>query len=147
MSVQKPDAFKRSLAQSYARITRLYADLPLQYASAYEASLRPRVGESAGKVTASEVSDPTGEVGFDHPAIRRPTSHAGIRRALEGCGRHMADAENSMKAAEREILKAMDRLDPREGFEPLRYPVSVSQADLEASREAQARRKERGDMA
>lgn len=146
MTVQKPEAFDRTVSQSFARITQLYAEMHTLYRSAYDASLRPRVGESAGKVTASEVSDPTGEVGFDHPAIRRPTPHAAIRRALEACGRHMADAENAMKAAEREILSAMDRLDPREGFEPLRYPVSVSQADLEASREAQARRRRAGEV-
>ena len=147
MTVQKPEAFKRTVAQSFARIKTLYAELPAQYASAYEASLRPRVGETAGKVTASDVSDPTGEVGFDHPAIRRPTPHASIRRALERCEVHMADAESALKAAEREILLAMGKLDPRETMNVEMWDhQGPGPAELARLHEAQARRRAAGEV-
>lgn len=146
MSLPKPDGFNRDIARSYARITRLYADLPLHYASAYEAALQPRVGEKAGKVTSSEVADPTGSVGFDHPKADRVSAHARIRRSMERIPRHLADAENALKAAESELLAAMDRLDPKESFQPLRFPVTASNADLEESKAAQARRRAEGEV-
>jgi hypothetical protein len=146
VSLPKPDAFNRDISHSFARMTRLYADLRLHYASAYEASLQPKVGEKAGKVTSSEVPDPTGSVGFDHPKADKVSAHARIRRAMERIPRHLADAENALKAAESELLSSMDRLDPREGFTPLRFPVTASAADLEESKAAQARRKEAGEV-
>jgi hypothetical protein len=38
----------------------------------------------------------------------------------------------------------MDRLDPAETFEPLRYPITTTEAERRESKEAQERRKARG---
>lgn len=144
MSIRKPEAFDRKVEESKAKIIELYGRLSEVYGEAYEVSLSPSVGESAGKITTSDPADPTGQIGFDHPKVKRPTRHAAIRRALDRAGTHMAEAENSIKAGEREILLAMDKLDPRPTFEALRNPISTNGDDQARYKEAQERRQGRG---
>jgi hypothetical protein len=70
---------------------------------------------------------------------------AAIRRVLEQAPRRVIEAENSLKALEKQLVGVMDRLDPREGFEQLRYPRTASESELVDAREAQRRREQRGE--
>ena len=144
MTALTPKQFDVQLAATFARMRIRMEALHTLYQGAYSASLSQRVIESAGR--SSSVSDPTGNVGFDHPAISRPHAQAAIRRTLERAPTQLAKAENVLNAIETEITKAMNRLDPPATFEPLRYPISTSQADLALSHEAQQRRKARGEV-
>ena len=145
MSAPTPRQFEAELARSLARISQRMADLPALYRWAYGASSDRVVRDSAGKITKGGVADPTGQIVGDPLDPQRPGAQRRIRKTLEDAGGHLAAAENAITAIEREIGLAMDRLDPREGFEQLRYPITVSRADLEDSHAAQARRLERGE--
>jgi hypothetical protein len=83
----------------------------------------------------------TGERGIDDLLV----STHGARRALEDASKHVAVALSELHAAENDIRKALGRHDPREGFTALRYPRTATRADLAESREAQGRRKDRGE--
>lgn len=145
MTAQRPDQFART-----AERTRLHIDEQLRllvelYRIAHDASLERVVRENAGKVMSGSAADPTAMITGDPLDRLRPGAQAAIRKTLERAPKKLAEAENAVAAVEREIARALDRLDPRDGFDPLRYPISVSNADLELLHEAQRRRIERGD--
>jgi hypothetical protein len=140
MTALRPDQFDKLLAQHRHGIERKLADLGKAYRDAYGASLERVVRENAGKVMSGGASDPTATITGDPLDPQRPGIQAAIRRTLEAAPKSLTDAENTIASVEAKIAKAMDRLDPREGFEAMRYPISVSHADLEESRAAQERR-------
>lgn len=140
MTALTPKQLDATLAYTLSRLKRGMAELPDLYRWAYGASHERVVRETAGRSPGP--ADPTGSTVGD-PLAARLAGRAAVRRTLERVPKKLAEIENTLTAIEREIARAMDRLDPREGFEPLRYPISVKDEELEESREAQARRRER----
>lgn len=145
MTAPTPRQFDLAVALALVHIRQRLADLPELYARAYGASHERVVRDSAGKISRGSVSDPTTEIVGDPRDRQRPGRQRAIRATLEAAEGHLADAENAIAAIEASILRAMDRLDPHEGFELPRYPITVSRAELEESQAAQARRLERGE--
>lgn len=144
MTAPTPRQFEIDVARTLARLKRHLAELPLLYEQAYGASHDRVVRASAGKITKGR-SDPTEQIVGDPLDPLRPGAQAAIRRALERAPKKLAELENEVLSIEREISRTLDRLDPAPGFEPLRFPVSASNADLDESRAAQARRRARGE--
>lgn len=103
-------------------------------------SLDRAVRGSAGKITHG-MSDPTAEVVGDPLDKKRPGAQAALRKVLERTPKRLAEAENILASAEGDIRRAMDRLDPAETFEPLRYPITTTEAERRESKEAQDRRR------
>lgn len=143
MTAMTPARFNRVVSESFANMKRLYEELPAMYEQAYLASHSQAVRAEGGKVMTGRPSNPTEQVVGDPLDAKRPGAQAAIRRQLEGAPKKLAMAENSVSAVEKTIAAAMDRLDPRAGFEALRYPRTASDADLEESAAAKERRKER----
>lgn len=146
MTAPTPRQFNMALDQSLTRIRQRLAELPELYEVAYQASGWKVVRDSAGKISRGSVSDPTAEIVGDPRDPQRPGRQRAIRAALEAAEGHLADAENSLGAIESSIMKAMDRLDPRETWEPTRYPITVTHEELSVSYAAQVRRKGRGEI-
>lgn len=127
---------------------RRLADLKLLYCgeqgdnadSAYSMSLEKAVRGSAGKISHG-MSDPTLEVVGDPLDKKRPGAQAALRKVLERAPKRLAEAENILSAVEADIRRAMDRLDPAETFEPIRYPITITQDELRESKDAQERRR------
>ncbi len=144
MTAMTPARFNRVLSESFANLKRLYEELPEVYERAYLASHSQSVRAEGGKVMTGR-SDPTEQIVGDPLDPKRPGAQAAIRRQLEVAPRKLAQAENSVSSIERTVQTAMDRLDPRAGFEALRFPRTASDVDLEESASAKERRKERGE--
>lgn len=144
MTVETPAQFQASSRQTLARITRALVRLQGSYLMAHNAALEKIVGDSAGKISTGERADPTATIVGD-PRAQRLVGQAALRRTLENAPQKLAELENAANAIERSILKAMDRLDPRETFEPIRYPITVSQEQIAESLAAQERREGRGE--
>lgn len=144
MTAPTPRQFELAIAQTLARLRRHMAELPEIYERAYGASHDRVVRASTGKITKGR-SDPTEQIVGDPLDAQRPGAQAAIRRALERAPKKLAELENDLVSIEREISRAMDRLDPAQGFEPLRFPVSATNADLDEARAAQERRVARGE--
>lgn len=138
-----PARFDRVLAECMANIKRMLEELPEVYERAYLASHSQARRAEGGKIMSGGPSNPTEQIVGDPLDAKRPGSQASIRRQLELAPRKLVNAENSISAIEKSVSKAMDRLDPRAGFEALRFPRTASQADLDESAAAQERRKER----
>ena len=145
MTALTPARFKRQVAETRERILAELADLPELYERAYYASHSQAGRGQGGKISRGGHSDPTLQVLGDPLDKNRSGAQAKIRRTLERAPKTLATIESDVIAIERLISKAMDKLDPPPGFEALRFPVSASQADLEESRAAQKRRRERGE--
>jgi len=145
VTAARPEKFNRELAASLAKMKRLMSDLPTLYAWAYNASSERVVRESVGKIHSGAVSTPTEQIVGDPLDRRRPGAQARIRAALESAPGQLANAENALVELERRIMAAMDGLDPHERPEPMRYPISVSQAELDDAKAAQKRRIDRGE--
>lgn len=146
MTAPTPRQFDQAVALSLSRIRGRLAELPELYAVAYEASGWKVVRDSAGKISRGSVSDPTAEIVGDPRDPQRPGRQRAIRAALEGAEGQLANAENSLGEIERRILKAMDGLDPRETWEPTRFPITVTHQEMEVFYAAQVRRKARGEV-
>lgn len=144
MTAPKPEAFEVQLATTYAHIRQQLGALPELYRIAHEAGHRQVVGESVGKITSGAVSDPTASIVGD-PLAARKTAQAGIRAALENAPGQLVLVESQLNAITQDITKALNRLDPRETFEPVRYPISITQDEHAQAVEAQARRRARGE--
>ena len=140
MTALRPDQFEKLVNQTRNGLVRRLDELLIAYKVAHDAALERVVRENAGKVTSGGPADPTATITGDPLDAVRPGAQAAIRRVLESAPKDLASAENTIGGISRKIERAMDRLDPREGFEALRYPISVSNADLEESRAAQERR-------
>lgn len=140
MTALTPARFERKVAESFANLKKLLEELPELYERAYLASHSQPVRAQGGKVMTGRPSNPTEQVVGDPLDTKRPGAQAAIRKQLELAPRKLVNAENSISAIEKTVTKAMDRLDPREGFEALRFPRSASDADLQESAEAKERR-------
>lgn len=152
MTVPTPRAFERTCDAAAESLAHRLNDLKLLYCGdqddggAYHMSLERTVRGSAGKIRHG-MSDPTTEIVGDPLDKQRPGAQAALRRALERAPKRIQEAENILSSLEGEIRKAMDRLDPAETFEPLRYPITVTQAELADSQSAQDRRRAGSDGA
>lgn len=144
MAVLRPDQFDQVVEQTRRVIDGRLASLRKEYREAYEASHRGIVREGAGHV-ASGPSDPTAQITGDPLDKLRPGLQASIRRTLESAPKRLAEADSLVASIEPRIASAMDRLDPRERPEPLRYPRTASATDLAESKAAQQRRILRGE--
>ena len=148
MTAPTPRQFEKMIEQTRKGMNRRLDELLEVYMGehgAYETSHERVVRENAGKVMSGGASDPTAGIVGDPLDRERPGLQRAIRKQLEDVEGTLSAAENMINGITVKITKAMDRLDPREGFEALRYPISVSQAQLEESKQAQERRKTRGD--
>lgn len=145
MTALTPARFNRQVAETRARILKELADLPELYERAYWASHTQTGRGQGGKISRGGHSAPTEQIVGDPLDPKRPGIQASIRRTLERAPKTLANVESEVIGIERQISKGMDRLDPPPGFQALRFPVSASQADLEESRAAQQRRRERGE--
>jgi hypothetical protein len=144
VTAPKPDDFEKLLDQVLGSVNGYRDRIAKEYRWAYGASHERIVREGVGR--SSGPSDPTGSVvGDPRPGPDRMGGQAAIRRVLEQAPRRLVEAENSLKALERQLFGVMDRLDPREGFEQLRYPRTASELDLDSAKEAQRRREQRGE--
>jgi hypothetical protein len=144
VTAPKPEDFERLLDQVLGQAARWRTDLAKEYRWAYGASHERVVREGVGR--SSGPSDPTASVvGDPRPGANRIAGQAAIRRVLEQAPRRVIEAENALKALEKQLVGVMDRLDPREGFEQLRYPRTASESDLTDAKEAQRRRETRGE--
>jgi len=141
-----PRQFQLAIARTHANIKSKLAELPDLYERAYGAAGWQVGRESVGKISRGGISKPLEGIVGDPLDARRPGAQAGIRRALERAEKQLAEAENSVAAISRDIEKAMDRLDPKETFQALRYPISVTNEELGDLREAKARRLGRGEI-
>lgn len=72
-------------------------------------------------------------------------SKAHIRRAQDRATRNVNHAISDLRDAIRACDQALETLDPPARPEPLRYPRTVSNAELEEARDARERRKEMGE--
>jgi hypothetical protein len=83
-------------------------------------------------------ADPTGGlIASEHKGSARDT----LYQAHEDLASVLAD----LKAIEAHLLKALDGFDPRPTPSPLAYPRTALRSDVEAAKQAQSRRKTRGD--
>lgn len=149
MTVPTPRVFDQKCDVAGENILRRLADLKVLYGGdqddggAYHMGLARSVRESAGKISHG-MSDPTVEVVGDPLDPKRPGAQAALRKVLERAPKRLVEAENILSSIEEDIRHAMDRLDPAETFEPLRYPITTTEAERRESKEAQERRKARG---
>lgn len=151
MTLQTPRAFERTCDATAETLLSRLADLRVLYCGdqddggAYHMSLERAVRGSAGKISHG-MSDPTVEVVGDPLDPKRPGNQAALRKVLEGVPKRLVEAENILSAIEGSIRRAMDKLDPPETFEPLRYPITTTEDERRSSKEAQDRRRIRGFM-
>lgn len=107
----------------------------IEYAWIIRASYAPSVGEQA-KIRSTSRVDPTGSL----------VSARSKQKALSACSDAVEQLRNALaevRHAESTLLRALDQSDPRERFEPLRYPRIATREDLRLAEEAQERRIER----
>lgn len=148
MTPPTPRAFTRTCELTAESVLRRLQDLKLLYCGdqddggAYQMSLERTMRGSAGKISHG-TSDPTLEIVGDPLDPRRPGAQAALRKVLERAPKRLAEAENILSSIEADIRRAMDRLDPAETFEPLRYPITTTEEERQESREAQNRRRAR----
>jgi hypothetical protein len=152
VTVATPRVFIEKCDTAGENMLRRLADLKVLYGGelgdpddngAYGMSLEQAVRGSAGKITHG-MSDPTVAVVGDPLDPKRPGAQAALRKVLERAPKRLVEAENILSSIEKDIRHAMDRLDPAETFEPLRYPITTTEAERRESKEAQDRRKSRG---
>ena len=151
MTVPTPKAFDRVCDDAADQLLRRLADLKRLYRGededgadgAYKMSLERVVRGSAGKISHG-MSNPTLEIVGDPLDRQRPGLQTALRKKLEGAPKRIQELDNILASLEGEIRKAMDRLDPPETFELTRYPITVTQAEVQESKEAQQRRRSRG---
>lgn len=123
-----------------AHVRRELKDVTRLYRTAYESGYtQARRGTGESRLAFGE-SNPTLSVLGDPLDKRRPGAAAGARRTCERTARRVVEVENMVGSLVPDLTRALERFDPKETFEQLRYPVSVTQADLEESRAAQRRR-------
>ncbi len=146
MTPPTPRAFARTCESAADALLQRLADLKLLYCGdqddggAYHMSLERAVRGSAGKITHG-MSDPTVEIVGDPLDPKRPGAQAALRKQLERAPKRLAEVENVLSGIEKDIRKAMARLDPPETFEPLRYPITTTQEERLESKQAQDRRR------
>jgi hypothetical protein len=144
-----PRVFNQKCLLAADNILRRLGELRILYGGdddaggAYRMSLEQAVRGSAGKISHG-MSDPTMAVVGDPLDPKRPGAQAALRKVLERAPKRLVEAENILSSIEKDIRHAMDRLDPAETFEPLRYPITTTEAERRESKEAQDRRKTRG---
>ena len=149
MTLLKPASFERVCDSTADNLRRRLDDLKLLYrgdeddGGAYEMGLDRTVRGSAGKISHG-MSDPTLEIVGDPLDKQRPGAQAALRRVLERAPKRLVEAENILSAIEKDIRHAMERLDPPETFEPIRYPITITQDELAESKAAQDRRRAGG---
>jgi hypothetical protein len=139
VTARSPRAFANDVAQTRSRVWSTLDELPALYREAHDAAHERIVGDSVGKIMSGGVSDPTATIVGD-PMAQRLSAQAALRRVLEQAPKRLAELENAAAILDRQIRRAMDRLDPAEGFVPLRFPRTASEADLDEARAAQRRR-------
>ena len=127
-------------------MTAKMRDLPNVYARAYLAAGWQVGRENIGKISRGGVSKPLEGIVGDPLDPRRPGRQAAIRKKLENAEKQLEIAINVVDDIAKDIGKAMDRLDPPETFDQLRYPISVTQDELGERHEAQQRRLGRGEI-
>lgn len=140
------------LARARTRIVEEYAWL---YGAAHSGIVRER-----GRTSGGAVSDPTTSVAVGYVASSdrdhessddRRAPQAILRQALEHAGVAIVGVENDLKGLESALRRWHGRhdsrgiLDPPAEMETVRYRRTVSNDELEASREAQRRRAQRGE--
>lgn len=135
MTALTPRQFERLATETFAAISRLRHQLVKEYAWAYGAGLDRTVQEQA-KIRSTNPSTPTETIA---------ASKAHVRRSLEEAVKDLTHARQDVEAAHRGIILAMDTLDPSARPEPLRYPRTVTNAELEESRSALDRRRAMGE--
>lgn len=146
MTAPTPRVFNQKCLTAADNILRRLGELRLLYCGdddsggAYRMSLEQSVRGSAGKISHG-TTDPTVAVVGDPLDPKRPGAHAALRKVLENAPKRLVEAENILSAIEKDIRHAMDRLDPPETFEPLRYPITTTEAERRESKEAQDRRR------
>lgn len=140
MAAPTPREFERQTAATLARVRRELRDAAAVYRTAYASGHVNAVRGDGGR-GAPGAADPTLAVVGDPLDPRRPGAAAGARRACERAARRVVEVENLVGSLVPDLQSALDRFDPREGFEPVRYPVSITRAELDESRAAQERRR------
>lgn len=131
MSAPKPREFKRRLKDVQNLLAVLSVEFDWVYGAAHERTVRDEA-----KVNTGGRTDPTGSI---------VASKAYLRRALERADRELRSIDSQLRAIENNLAKALEGTEPRERPEP-RFPRTASPADIQASHEAQERRKERGEV-
>ncbi len=146
MTAPTPRQFQMEIAESHARIKASLAGLPHVYERAYLAAGWQVGRESVGKISRGGISKPLEGIVGDPLDPRRPGHQAAIRKQLERANKQLAVAENVISDIAKDIERAMDRLDPPETFNQLRYPISVTHDELDERHAAQQRRLGRGEI-
>lgn len=131
MSAPKPKQIK-ALCKDIQNLASVVA-LEFEWTSnaAYDRTVRDEP-----KVNTGGRTDPTGSV---------VVSKAFLRRACERAYRDLRSIESQLRSIEVTLGKALEGTEPRERPEP-HFPRTASPDDIEASRDAQARRKAAGEM-
>jgi len=145
LTALRPDQFEKIANRLQASIDAHIRELVDAYAKAHEAAWSGVVRENAGKVTSGGPADPVAGIVGDPLDRQHPGLQRAIRKELENAPTTLQGADNMISGIAKKIETAMERLSPRETFQPLRFPVSASNADLDEAREAQQRRMERGE--
>lgn len=112
----------------------LLLELRTEYRWAYGVSHAKSVGDEV-KVSGG-TSDPTMTVLL---------SKRSARRACEEANQAVLDAEKDVRDALARLSKALRLVEPPPRFEPLRYKADATRADMREAREAQLRRRLRGE--
>jgi hypothetical protein len=118
-----------ALVTTTSRVLREYE---WTYRAAYDRTVAEEV-----KVRGSG-NDPTG-------SLVSSVSKARARSACTDATELLKDALADLRHAENVLLRALDRQDPAESFEALRYPRTATREDLRHAAEAQERRQARGE--
>lgn len=127
---------EQQMLSSLSTVRQMLVRVEREYRWVYRAATDRTVAETV-KVAASR-SDPTGD-------LVASASKNEMRRACAKAHEKVLDAKARLLAAEELLLITLDRTDPKERPELLRYPITVSEADKREAREAKARRAARGE--
>lgn len=146
MTAPTPRQFDLKLVEAHARITAKLRELPDVYHRAYLAAGWQVGRENIGKISRGGVSKPLEGIVGDPLDPRRPGHQRAIRKKLEEAVAQLVVAENVIGDIAKDIEKAMNRLDPPETFDQLRYPISVTNDELVERLEAKERRLARGEI-
>lgn len=136
MTSPTPLEFGRQLDE-LSRLTtkKSLGSLLENYGHAHNAGHERTVQEQA-RIRSTNPSTPTESIA---------ASKASIRRECERADRLVRDSIANLEAANRRLMAALNSLDPPVTPEPLRYPRTVTNAELEESRGARERRREMGE--
>jgi hypothetical protein len=133
MSAPTPAEFHRTLLD----LTLLAGDLEQEYRWVHSTAHARTVTDEA-KVQTGGPSDGTS-------GIVTSTEKARQRRALAHAHERVKDAIADLRRAQSALLHGEERTPERVRFEQLRNPVTATREEVRQSREAQARRMERGE--